>query len=405
MSKIVIIGAGMSGMVAAIKAAERGHRVTLIERQEKPGKKIALTGNGKCNLSSVTVSPQDYITDDEELLCHIINTYRPKESAFWNRLGLLRKTKRDGVYPVTNQASSVVMVLTDACKERNVRIITSAECLEIKKEKQFKVLFEEVNTGKKQEQYFDKCILSCGGLAGIYQELSHNGFRISNSFDLQHIPGYPALVQTKCKGESLELAGIRRDVGLQLLINDEWIAEEEGELQFTSQGLSGIVVFQLTRYMGQALRDKQNVILKTDFLPGMKQEEFLEFLQMQISLRGRKTLEELLKGTLQEKLSSYILKDCKIPTNVPAAKIKESELIRFAAALKGFPFTVKELNSFKHAQVSTGGILLKNMDRQLLAKTVPGLYVTGEMLNVCGKCGGFNLFFAAASGYIAGESC
>ena len=405
MSKIIIIGAGMSGMVAAIKASERGHEVTILERQETPGKKIALTGNGKCNLSSAEISLQDFITDDEELLSQIINGYRPKEMEFWKRLGLLLKQKREGIYPVTNQASTVVSVLLNACKERNVTIITSAECLEIKKDKQFTVFFEDTRLGKTKKLIGDSCILSCGGLAGIYQELSHNGFRISKSFGLKHIPGYPALVQTKCKGEIRDLAGVRQDAKINLFIDDKLIATEEGELQFTAQGLSGIVVFQLTRYMGQALRDKQNVVLKIDFLPHITKEEFLHFLQMQICERRNIILEEVLKGTLHPKLSAYITAYGSFPTTIPASKLKDTEIVKLADLFKEFPFTVKELNSFKNAQISTGGVLLCNMDKHLMAKNVPGLYITGEMLNVCGKCGGFNLFFAAASGYIAGESC
>lgn len=405
MGKIIIIGAGMSGMTAAIKAAEKGHDVTILERQEQPGKKVALTGNGKCNLSAVNISAGDYITDDEQLLCDIINYYQPKEKEFWNGLGLLLKTKRDGIYPVTNQASSVVSVLVDACKERHIRIITLAECLEITKEQQFTVIYEDIASGKKQKLFCDVCILSCGGLSGVYQELSHNGFRISKSFGLHHIPGYPALVQTKCKGDMKELAGIRQDVRLRLYINDEWIASEEGELQFTSQGLSGIVAFQLTRYMGQALRDKQKVILKADFLPNIEKEDFYHFLHIQISHRGSITLEKLLKGTLHPKLSEFIMKSCSLPSDLPVYKIKDAEFIQLADKFKEFSFTVKELNPFKNAQVSTGGVLLQNMNKQLMSKCIPGLYITGEMLNVCGKCGGYNLFFAAASGYIAGINC
>ena len=405
MSNIVIIGAGMSGMVAAIKASEKGHRVTILERQERPGKKIALTGNGKCNLSAQEIELQDYITDDENLLAQIIDNFRPKELAFWNGLGLLLKKKREGIYPITNQAASVVSVLETACKERGVKIITSAECMQIIKEKEFKVFYELSEKGSQQELTCDACILSCGGLAGIYQELSHNGFRISKSFGLEHLPGYPALVQTKCKGGCADLAGIRQDAKIQLYIKDEWIAEEEGELQFTAQGLSGIVVFQLTRYMGQALRDKQKVVLETDFLPNLTGEEFLQFLNMQISLRGNIPLEELLQGTVHSKLSDYLLKQCDLKADMPVNKLKEFDLTKLVNAFKSYSFSVKELNAFKNAQVSTGGVLLKNMDEHLMAKAVPGLYITGEMLNVCGKCGGYNLFFAAASGYLAGESC
>lgn len=405
MKKIVVVGGGMSGCVTAIRALEHGHDVTIIERQEKLCKKIYLTGNGKCNLSNEMISTADYVTDNPQLLEQCINSYRMQEKDFWQEIGLLLKSKNGGIYPISNSAGAVVEQISNRLKELKANVLLNCKCegIEQLSNKRFRVNFLD-NNGSNSSIESDVCVLSCGGLSGIYGELSENGYFISKGLGLKHFPCYPALVQTKCKGGLMDFAGIRQDAVIRLYIGDEFIAKERGELQLTPQGLSGIAVFQLTLYMGQALRNKEKVLLQVDFLPDHSQDELMGYFMLQQEKYPDRQIDNVLNGTINSKIIDKILEQVNIPKSIKIIQLSKSDFLNIIDHLKNMDFMIKELNAFKNAQVSTGGVALENFDKNFMSIDIDNLYVTGEMLNVTGKCGGYNLFFAVASGYIVGEN-
>lgn len=401
MNHIVIVGAGMSGMAAAIMAADKKIKVTLIDRQERIGKKILLTGNGRCNLSNNDIDSSHYVTDDSDRLTEILNAYRTNEIPFWNSLGLMTKEKNGCIYPLSGQAATVLNVLRLRLSELNIHVRTDFEVSSVcKKDGLFYI---ENETGD-EKITADILILACGGKAGVYKEQSRNGYKLCHKLGHQVLPCYPALVQTICEGDYFKsISGVRADVRISLYLNSSFISEEAGELQITDKGLSGIAVFQLTRYLGSALKEGQKGIFHIDFLPGISKDTWYQLMTERRKNMSRRTAEELFTGILHKKIIIMMLKQLNIS---PTSKIQDIGDDRFNELLdlfKDFRVNIKSLNDFTHAQISTGGVPLSEVSSHLASVLVPDLYIIGEMLNAAGACGGYNLHFAAATGYLAGK--
>lgn len=404
MSNIAIIGAGMAGFMAAIFAAKKGNQVTIYEQKELPAKKLYLTGNGKCNLSNKSVEASDYVTDDVERLMHILHTYREQESQILEQMGLLCKEKNGGIYPVSNQAATVVKVLNRQAKACGIHIKCNVRCEGIRPlvEGGYELMLKNTASDAAFQKNYQKVILSCGGLAGVYQELSNNGYGLSKSLGILHFPCYPALVQTKCRGGLAALAGVRQDARARLYIEGNEMSYESGEIQFTAQGLSGIPIFQLTLRMGQALREKKAVKIILDLLPAFTYAKLEEILEKAILHYPKCSIQELLDGFLHEKLLAYLFSQQGFTGEEVGSSLTKAQIEELLTRIKNLEFDIKELNPFKNAQISTGGVSLTAIDEFCQVKEFEGLYICGEMLNVAGKCGGYNLLFAAASGYMAG---
>lgn len=397
MKNIAIIGAGMSGMVAAIVAARKKHKVTLYERNDRVGKKILLTGNGKCNLSAKTISENNYVSKDKELLPALLNNFSKKqEEDFWRSLGLLTKEKNGGIYPVSNQASSVLDVLRYAVKRLNVEVICDSHIREIIPAKDgFQI------DGRK----FQHVILACGGKAGVYNEEKYNGFSLAKSLGHEVVPCYPALVQTVCKGDFFKaIAGVRADVRIALCTKTKQIATEQGELQITDYGLSGIPVFQHSRLIGPLLAAKEKVAFEIDLLPAYSIQELQEHINARKAETKEDTLEEFLTGMVNKKLLLYFLKKNGMKPVDLLNNTGNKKMQEFLTDMKHWHVEVKELKGFKNAQVSTGGVRLSEVTPLFTSKKCSRLSIVGEMLDVTGACGGYNLHFATLSGYIAADS-
>lgn len=415
--KIAVIGGGMAGFMAALHAQGAFSQVTIFERHEKFGKKLYLTGNGKCNLSNAKVDSTDYVSDDIPKVMRIVEEYRKIEDEFWRQFGLFTKAKSDRIYPISNQASTVVEMMERNLKNFGIKLKYNSLCFSVTKMEngKFKVIWcdlensdsPELEDLKFKKEIFDKVILCCGGVSGIYDENKVNGYTISKTLGIKHNPCYPALVQTKCKGGLSELAGVRQDAIISLEIDGITEGVEIGEIQFTNSGLSGIAVFQHTLRIGQALRDKKTVKLIANFLYDFPEENLVDYVSNFYKFYSNLSLLEFFKGTVNEKLILYVLKKNNLKPESLVKNIEQQYLEEVILELKNLEFTIKELNNFKNAQVSTGGVSLAELDENLMVKNIPGLYIAGEMLDVAGKCGGYNLLFAAASGYLCGmkSSC
>lgn len=395
MEDLVIVGGGMSGMVAAIVAARRGKEVLILERQDTLGKKLLGTGNGRCNLSNENLSEKNYVCDQPDQLKGMLEAYKEVEEEFWHSLGLYTIKKNGYVYPLSNQAISVVDTLVANLKKLNVRAIQGATVKVVSRRENDFLIGYDRGESKNESVSAKNLLICCGGLAGVYHEEQTNGYDLVKSFGHSVVNTYPALVQARTHmAMQSEIAGVRAHAKVTLTIDDGNVGSDTGELQITEKYLSGIPVFQLTRhYLGEALEKGKLCALHLDFMPDVEKEDLVEELKERMKHLDYLTVAEAFAGMMPVKLVEHMVKQ-------PGADHNPEKL---ASLMKDYTVRISELNGFDKAQVSTGGVPLSEISTHFESCRAKNLYITGEMLNVTGECGGYNLFFAAAGGYAVGE--
>lgn len=410
--KIAIIGGGMSGLAAAIRLAEAGKQVVLYERQDRIGKKLLLTGNGRCNLSNTDMDVRYYRTEDPAQLTKILAACDAEaERAFWEGLGMEIREMKGGLYPVTNQASTALDCLRFRIEELVVTVHTESFVEQIRGTKGNFTVSGKTSEGRAfSESGFAAVLLSCGGLAGVYKEAEQNGYAIAKSLRHDIRKGHPALVPVTCAEDMKAIAGVRVQARVTLLSKapegharnmsrPEDAFSDEGELQLNKDGISGIPVFQLTRY----LDDIRDAAFEIDFLPHLDENTMRQNLHERRERMRERTMEQFFAGWLQKKLTLYLLKRYGIKAEARVEAIPEKQLYRLLSDIKHCRFTPISLGDYRQAQVSVGGIPLSEVTEYMESRKLPGLYITGEMLDVTGACGGYNLHFALASAYAATE--
>lgn len=410
-TNILVIGAGASGITAAISAAQKieqngiDKKVVLIEKSDRIGRKILMTGNGKCNLSNENISKNNYnkaASTIEPLLKKYNSDF---VRAFFKKLGLLTKADSSGrIYPYTNQASSVLDVLRVELKKLNVQTFNNIDITSIKKKKG-----KFIVTSSDFTFIADRVIISVGGLASPGKVFADSMYHIVKKFGHTYENPFPALVPIKTNsGVEKSLKGVRWNAKITLLHNNVKIKEEIGEVQFTEYGLSGICIFQLSRFVGEIKKKdrKTNLKIIVDLMPEYGLLEILNMLKHKLKLYSGEELSTLFVGILNNKLGQAVIKQCgNLKSSTSLASLTNSQLRDIAAAIKNLEFKVSDVQTFKHAQVMSGGFKLNEFNLKTMESLhVKGLYLTGEMLNVDGLCGGFNLHWAWISGFIAGKS-
>ncbi len=401
MPEIAIIGGGAGGMMAALTAAENPeNRVRLFERQARVGRKLLSTGNGRCNLTNLNCSPAHYHSETPEFVGSALEAFPVSETLQWFReRGLVTVTEDSGrVYPLSNSANSVLDVLRLSIEQsENITVSTAAPVLEIKR----------TGTGftvKTEQESFhaDKVIVACGGMAGSKLGGVKDGYTLLQSLGHSRTSLHPALVQLTTETEyPKRLKGVRADARLTLSSSRKTLMRTEGEVQFTEKGVSGPAVFDLSR---AASVSDEKLQLTLDFL---REYNIKDVFSMLVNRRDRLPglpAEELLTGVLHNRLGRTILHYVNLDTKKTMAQITDMELKDIARACKGFTLPVKGTEGFDSAQVTAGGVKCSEFDPNTMeSKLVPGLYACGEVLDVDGDCGGFNLQWAWASGHLAGR--
>lgn len=400
MKKIVVIGGGASGMMAAIVAARKGAKVTLLEKNKQVGKKLLVTGNGKCNFSNQNQDLSFYRCEYPTFVQKVLETFSMEDTkVFFEELGILIKERNGGLYPNSGQAASMVEVLRLELQRLQVKVACNTEVLQIEKK-------EETFFVKTQDWTYeaDSVILSCGSKAAPTTGASEAGYQFAKSFGHSIITPLPALTSVYVKEKDApKLAGIRQDALLYLDIEGESIQQEIGEVQFTSYGLSGIPVFQLSRYVARALDKGKSCEMSLDFLPQMQLEDIVKLLTDKRTHTGNRTGSDVLLGMFPEKLSVVLLERARISAKKKAKDWSEKETRQLAMQIKALKFTLTKCRGYEQAQICTGGVdLLEIEEHTMESKLVRGLYVSGELLDVDGACGGYNLQWAWSSGYLAG---
>ncbi|MCR5596976.1 MAG: aminoacetone oxidase family FAD-binding enzyme [Lachnospiraceae bacterium] len=393
-SRTAVIGGGYGGMAAAIFEKRKGNDVTVFERQESLGKKLLLTGNGRCNISNENIDVTDYVTDDEEKLRSILARFdRKTEEDFFSSIGLLTRSDRGCLYPMTGKAKTVGNCLVYALNELGADIRTGCYVSSIKRNADG--LFE-ITAGSKVYGRFTKVILSSGGMAGIYDESSKNGNLLAVSCGHTMKEGHPGLTAVICSDDRKKLKkldGIRVRAGATVIKKEKIIAFEAGEIQHTVDGLSGIPVFGLSRYID----DMSDTVIRIDYLPGVSFDDF----KLRTLKFNNRSVETFLEGMVLSPIAEMAAGNCGLNYHARISGLSENEIKKMYLALTSADFRPMQLNGYKKAQISTGGVPLSETDENMQSLYCKGLYFAGEVLNVSGRCGGYNLHFAAASAYCA----
>ena len=394
---IGIIGAGASGMAAALAAAENPEvQVILLERQARVGRKLSATGNGRCNLTNLHAGKDSYHGDDPAFAAEAISCFSVEDTLNWfSSLGLYTVAEDSGrVYPYSDQANSVVDVLRFALEKENIRMEAGFEVEKVKKTAEgFRI------DGTGDSVVCDKLIVACGGLAGTKLGGSMSGYKLLRSFGHRCTKLRPTLVQLKSDWRGgAALKGVRANCHAEIVKDGQVFAQSTGELQFTEYGLSGPVIFEISR---DVCSSRGEWTCRLDFLPDMTEES----LHTELIRRKHTNLPacELFTGILHNRLGRVIVQAADISANVPISVLSDWELGEVTKLAKAFDVALTEPMGMDSAQVTAGGIVTGDFDPQTMeSKLVQGLYACGEVLDIDGDCGGYNLQWAWSSGRMAG---
>ena len=396
---VIIIGGGAAGTVAAVTAAERGRKVLLLEKADRLGRKILASGNGRCNLMN---NGDLRYFGDPEFACRVLRNTTPGiVRGFWERYGLFVREEDDGrVYPVTNQSASVLTVLKTALSVSGAAVMTNAPAVSVI---HTSGVFEVKASGNTRFRS-GKLIVSCGGAAQPKLGGCTDGYRILESFGHTMIPASPALVPLVTDRKSVSgLSGIRARCIVTVWNGDNPVHREKGEVLFADYGISGICAMQCARFVQET-----GTVISLDLLSSVFQEpeDMLRELRRRKELFTAFSPVQLLNGILPDKLSYAVLKQAGIPLRgETVSQISDVQLDRIIRTGYGYRLSVCGTRGLDYAQVTSGGIDCSGFDPLSMESEIrSGLYAAGEVLNVDGDCGGFNLMFAFSSGMTAGNA-
>ena len=450
---VAVIGGGAAGMMAAIEAARAGAIVTLIEKNPQLGKKLAMTGNGRCNYTNLDMSDRiggKFRGFHPEFAAPALDALPPEAVLDWFRaIGVEPRFRGSYVYPNSDQASAVVDALREELHRLSVKVHYNAEVKNIQRIEKDAGYFMIQCTDATVKA--DRVILAAGSKAAPKTGSNGDGYFIARKLGHTIVPYVPALCGIRCAGDAFRaLAGIRTEAALELVSDGHSVDREAGELQLVDYGISGIPVFQLSRYAAYALQEGKKAAVYINFLPGFteagaavrnskrassasgistievsaaknaqnaraevsccaaKAEDPKDlavqlYRQRQERLAGRK-MESFFTGLLHQKLGQLLLRMASVRPELPVAELSEKQLRSLASLSVRFKAECVEMNGFLQAQVVAGGVDTTEVDPGTMAsRLVPGLYFAGEVLDIDGICGGYNLQWAWASGFVAGR--
>ena len=403
MKKVLVVGGGASGLMAAIAAAKGGVKVTLLEKNKQVGKKILVTGNGRCNLTNTDQSLTHYRTADPGFVAEVLNRVGMYDTLrIFTEMGIFTKNRNGYLYPYSDQAASVAEVLRLEAEQLGVKLALNTEAQSIiRTEESFQVQTEGWSYPA------DAVILTCGSKAAPETGSDGSGYTLAKSLGHRIIKPLPALVQLRCKEKIFEkLAGVRMDAKVEIYTEGTLLASDQGEVQFTKTGISGIPVFQVSRYAVRALAAGKRVQAVLNLMPLFDEEQFLAFLKKRREQNLYKTGEQFLIGLLPAKVIACVLERSGFAKGKKkAGDWTETELTKLAHAILHFETEITGSGDFSQAQVCSGGVDVREVNPATMeSRKTPGLYLAGELLDVDGACGGYNLQWAWSSGWLAGTS-
>ena len=398
--RILVIGGGASGMIAALTAAENPeNQVTLLERQARLGRKLAATGNGRCNLTNLNTTLSCYHGENPAFLQPALDAFGVSDTLdYFARLGLLTVAEPSGrVYPFSDQATSVVDILRLAIEQSHIQLETGCEVTELYYRDD--AFFAQTEA---RRYAADRVIVACGGMAGAKLGGTRSGYQMLKSFGHSCTKLYPALVQLKTDPTWVKsLKGVRAEAGVQIFADSTQLIATRGEVQFTEYGVSGPAIFEVSR-AATSIAEPLTVVL--DLVPMLDQTALTTLLEQKCRAFPNITLENFLTGILQNRLGRTLLRVCGYKLESVAGSLKKRDLQKIAQTIKAFSLPIIGNMGMDQAQVTAGGIRTDEFDPNTLeSKLQPGLYACGEVLDIDGDCGGLNLQWAWSSGRLAGQ--
>jgi predicted Rossmann fold flavoprotein len=399
--KIAIVGGGASGMAAALAALENPeNQVVIYERQARLGRKLLATGNGRCNLTNLGAHLSRYHGRNPAFAGPALERFGPQQTLEWfGSLGLMTAQEDSGrVYPLSNAAGSVLDVLRLALEARGASSFCASEVAAAGKAGQH--FWIATPAGDEQA---DRLIVACGGMAGAKVGGGKSGYTLLAGFGHTRTELRPSLVQLRCDNTwTKSLKGVRTGAFLTLERDGLVLGRAEGEVQFTDYGLSGPAVFDLSRAASFA---GDGAALALDLLPGHSKVDIMHYIEEKCADFPDYTAENLLTGTLHNSICRAVVRRAEIPTETRLWALSAASLEAVAGLVKRYELPLRGTLGFEEAQVTAGGVETAGFyPLTLESRLVPGLYACGEVLDIDGDCGGFNLQWAWSSGRLAGLS-
>lgn len=402
---LIIIGGGASGIISAITAKDMGINVAIIEGNDRIGKKILATGNGRCNISNKNIDMKRYHSENSNFFEFVLKSFTVSNTKnFFYNLGLPLIMLEDGkMFPMSLQSSSVIDILRLALKDRNIPVYLNSKVKDINYDK------NKFNIFTINQKCFNcnKLIIATGGKSSPKTGSEGSGYALARSLGHNIIPPLPALVQLKLDYNHLKaLSGVKFDGTVEIFVEGVSKRKEIGEILFTNYGISGPPILQISRIASCNLYSKKNVNISIDMIPNINKEELEILLENHWGYFSYRSVHNSLIGIINKKIIPILLKEAKVSNiHKPCSDLEWYEKKNIINLLKNWTFNVIDTNSFNDAQITVGGIDTKEINPKTLeSKIIKNLYFAGEVMDVDGDCGGFNLQWAWSSGFIAAKN-
>ncbi|KEI11199.1 flavoprotein [Clostridium novyi B str. ATCC 27606] len=407
--KLIIVGAGASGIIAAINAKNLGIDVAILESNNRIAKKLLTTGNGRCNITNENITLDRYHSNNSNFFQHTLKNFNLNNTLeFFNSLGLHLTTLENGkMYPLSLQASSVIDILRASLEEKEIPVYLNTKVKDIHKSKKGFKLYAFTSENDSLEFKCEKLILCCGGKSAPKTGSDGSGFSLAKKIGHSIIEPLPALVQLKLNYKKLKaLSGVKFDGSAKLYLDKQLVQEDSGEILFTDYGISGPPILQLSRNASRGIYDGKKATLKVDMMSTISKENLIELLENHWGVFGYRSIHDSFIGILNKKVIPILLKESGIDNmHKPCWNLTWQEKNAIFKLIKAWEFEVIDTNGFNNAQVTSGGVNTEEIDSTTLeSKLIPNLYFCGEIMDVDGDCGGFNLQWAWSSGMIASNN-
>lgn len=393
--RVAIVGGGASGLVCAIECAKAGLEVELFEQNKTCGKKILVSGNGKCNITNKFLHTSDFVTSNTALVDEVLKRFGFEEQKrYFASLGLLLHVKEDGrAYPYSYEAKSVLDVLLSAAKQFGVRITTEAKVTKI--EKDFTLSIAQ------RKERFDRVVIAAGSAAASHLGGNRSGYELAEGFGHTVVAPYPSLVQLVSSSKYPKMmSGVKIEAEATLFVNGTKEQTQRGDVLFTDYGLSGLAVLDISQKASLALEQYSAVDVALDLIPGWDKNALAKHLVDVAKNNPSFTIETILHTLLPAKIVKALLLFLDIDKSMTQIGMKLAKKIVFR--LQRWSFAVSQTKGFRYAEVSGGGVHANEIDPKTFeSKKQKGLYITGEVLDVVGKRGGYNFAFAWGSGFLS----
>ncbi len=400
---VAVVGGGAAGLTASIFAANNKAKVILLEQLDRVGKKILATGNGRCNFSNTDLDISNYFGCNPKFAYSALKQFDyHKTIEFFDNLGITAKVEEDGkVFPASGQASSVLDVLRYEVERLGIDIVCNAKVLDISKNpKKFSLTLNNGSTITA-----DKIIIATGGKAAPNLGSNGSGYLLAEKLGHRLVEPFPALVQLKLNAPFLkQIMGVKFIGSAEIIINNKPVAAAEGEILFTGYGISGPPILSISRVASEHIYKQEQVWLKVSIINYQSDEELENYLKERLQKQSHKSILFSMVGFINKRLIPVVLKEAGITDiNKPAGQVTSVERKKIVSILRDWRFKVTGTNSWQFAQVTAGGVDVRDINQKTMeSKVVPGIFFAGEIIDIDGACGGYNLQWAWSSGAIAG---